>query len=83
MFIHFNVAHEKSLAAVLKGHDADAGMLDAALAAVEQCRVEIIEELKASDGMPRRQELNVLYEGFSILVEFIQQDVSVPAVRGF
>ena len=83
LFIHFNSDHEKSLAAVLKGHDADAGMVDAALMAVEQCLVEIIEELRATDGMPQRQELNVLYEGFSILVEFIHQDVSVPAVRGF
>lgn len=83
MFMHFDAGHEKALAAVIKGNDSDAGLVHAALIALERCRAEIIEELEATDGMPRRHELNVLYEGFSILDEFIRQDASVPAVRGF
>lgn len=83
MFLSFQADHEKSLLAVLRKMDADRIMVDAALLALEKCRMEIIEELRTTHVLDRRRELNVLYEGFSILCEFIYQDVSVPAVRGF
>lgn len=83
LFPHFRASDEKTLTAVLRGEKLLPSEVLAARQALACCRNQIIENLKTTSAAERRRELRTLYEGVSIVYEFICEDEAVPAVRDF